>query len=233
MSHDASRRDFLASLAATAATASLAGCAFPATAGASAGAAAEGFDDAWSARVRAAQHKAVFDAPEVSDGLALTQAWIYRAGYRDALGVAARDAVPVVVLRHAAVVLAVDDALWAKHGIGALRTIDDPKTKKPAERNPWSRTPAGTPLDADLVSLLGPGTDATVEGVIRAGGVVLACNLALLRNAQRIARAKGGDVAAIHAELRAGVVPGVIVQPSGIYATARAQEAGAVFMRST
>ena len=48
-----------------------------------------------------------------------------------------------------------------------------------------------------------------------------------------IARQVSGDQAAIHAELRAGVVPGVIVQPSGIYATARAQEAGAVFMRST
>jgi hypothetical protein len=232
-----SRRDFLASVATTAAAATLAAGARAASAAPSAApvpAPDAPFDDSWTRRVAAAKHKAVFDAPEPSDGLALTQAWIYRSGYRAALGAEGRDVVvPVVVFRHAAASLALDDALWAKYGIGALRKIDDPATRKPAERNPWSRPLPGAAPDADLVALLGAGTDPTVEGVLRAGGVVLVCDLALGRVASAIAAKVHGDAAAVHAELRAGVVPGVIVQPSGVYATARAQEVGCVFMRST
>jgi hypothetical protein len=224
------RRDFLTSIATAAATATIAAYARPLAAEPSEPGA---FDDAWTKRVSAAKHKAVFDAPEISDGLALTQAWIYKRGYQEAFGETGTTVVPVVVVRHAAASLAVDDALWAKYKIGALRKIDDPTTKGPAERNPWSRTPAGTAQAADLVAILGPDVDPTVEGVMRAGGVVLVCNLALGRVAGGIAKAVNGNQAAIHAELRAGLVPGVIVQPSGIYATARAQEAGAVFMRST
>jgi hypothetical protein len=228
------RRDFLAQIAATAATAAVASYARPLAAEEPPTTAPDGgFDDTWAKRVSAAKHKAVFDAPEFSDGLALTQAWIYKRGYEAALGDRGPSVVPIVVVRHAAASMAVDDALWAKYKIGALRKVDDPKTKAPAERNPWSRTPAGTAQPADLVAILGADVDPTVEGVIRAGGIVLVCNLALGRVAGGIAKQVSGDQAAIHAELRAGLVPGVIVQPSGIYATARAQEVGAVFMRST
>jgi len=227
------RRDFLAQIAATAATAAVATYARPLAAEAPSAAPDGAFDDTWSKRVSAAKHKAVFDAPEFSDGLALTQAWIYKRGYEAALGDRGPSVVPVVVVRHAAASMAVDDALWAKYKIGALRKVDDPKTKAPAERNPWSRTPAGTAQPADLVAILGADVDPTIEGVIRAGGIVLVCNLALGRVAGGIAKQVNGDQAAIHAELRAGLVPGVIVQPSGVYATARAQEVGAVFMRST
>jgi hypothetical protein len=220
------RRTFLTSLAATAALGAL-----PAPLAAEH--ATGPFDDSWTARVKAAAHKAVFDAPEANDGLALTQAWIYRRGFRDALGADGPQVVPVIVLRHQTAALALDDALWAKYQIGALRKIDDPTTKKPAERNPWSRTPAGTPPDADLAAILGGPVDPTLEGVIRSGGVVLVCNLALTRVAQSVAKKNNLDAAAVLAEFRAGLVPGVVVQPSGIYAAARAQEAGCVFMRST
>jgi hypothetical protein len=233
MSDDRSRRDFLTALAATAATASLAGTARPAgamPAPAQAPAAAP-FDDTWSRRVQAAKHKAVFDGPEISDGLPLLQAWIYRRGY-EAMGSAPGDIVPVVVLRHAGSVLALDDALWAKYALGAARKVDDPETKQPATRNLWSRTAPGKG-SAEVAAILGAGTDPTVEGVIRSGGVVLVCNLAIGRVARGIARERNLQADAVHAELRAGVVPGAIVQPSGIYATARAQEVGAVFMRST
>lgn len=228
MSHDRSRRDFLTTLAAGAAATSLPSLARPAVASA---AAPTPFDDGWTARVAAAKHKAVFDGPDPSDGLPLVQAWIYRRGY-EAMGSAPRDIVPVVVLRHAAAGMALDDAVWAKYKLGALRKIDDPVTKQPAERNPWSRTPAGK-TDADMESILGPGVDPTVEGVIRAGGVVLVCNLALTRVSRSIAKQNNLKAEDVLAELRAGVVPGVIVQPSGVYATARAQEVGCVFMRST
>lgn len=192
------------------------------------------YDDSWTARVKAAEHKAVFDGPEVADGLPILHAWIYRAGYDAALGAHGRDAVvPVVILRHLGTVVAMDDALWAKYGIGAQRKIDDPATKQPATRNPWARRREGHTQDARIAALLGPDVDVTVEGLVRSGAVVLACELAMRSFALGVAARTGQSVDEIVAELRAGVIPGVIVQPSGVYAAARAQEAGAVFMRST
>lgn len=191
------------------------------------------YDDSWTRRVVAARHKAVFDSPEVSGGLALVQAWIYRAGYRAAMKSGGDEVVPVVVLRHLGTGLALDDAMWAKHRIGENRKINDPVTKTPAVRNPWSRrSPADVP-DENVVALLGPDADTTVEGLVKSGAVVLACELAMRSFARGIAARSGGNADEVFRELRTGVVPGVIVQPSGVYATARAQEVGCTFMRSS
>lgn len=234
------RRTFLAQAAGAAAAA----CATPLAAladtpaapgapGASTPAGPDVFDDAWTARVRAARHRAVFDAPSIEDGLVLWQAWLFRRGCREALGAEGRDAVvPVLVLRHAATLMAFDDALWAKYDLGTQRKIDDPATKKPAVRNPWARTRADAP-PGERDAVLGDEPAPTVEGMLASGAVVLTCGMAIRRFAQGLATRTKGDPEAVRQELQRGVVPGVLVQPSGIYATLRAQEAGCTFMRST
>jgi hypothetical protein len=237
------RRDFLTQLAAAGlATAGLStvGCAAGAQ-GLAAGAAptaaggAPAFDDTWTARVRDARHKAVFDAPEVQDGLGLWQAWLFRRGYKEALGDAeARAAVPVVVIRHAATLLAIDDALWAKYKLGESRKINDPVLKKPAERNPFARPLPDAPKpEGNFALMLGGEPEPSVEGLVKGGAVVLACNLALNNLIGGIARRSSQPEAQVRAEVLANLVPGVILQPSGVYAVLRAQEVGCVYMRST
>ena len=239
------RRDFLAQLAAAglvSAGLSTVGCAAAAQGAATGastapapGGATAAFDDAWTARVRDARHKAVFDSPEVSDGLGLWQAWLFRRGYRDALGRdAERSAVPVVVIRHAATVLAIDDALWAKYKLGETRKVNDPVLKKPAERNPFARPLPDAPKpEGNFAVMLEGQPEPNLEGIIRGGGVVLACNVALENMIGAIARRTTQPVETVRAEVRAHLVPGVILQPSGVYAVLRAQEVGAVYMRST
>ncbi len=219
MDSPADRRAFLTRLAAAGVAATGVGAALP---GLAHGETAAGdWDDSWTARVRAAKHRVVFDAPDPADGLAFTQAWIYQQGYQDALGAAPADLARVIVLRHAGVVMALDDSLWAKYTIGEWQKIDDPATSKPAVRNPWATPTTG-------------GQAGTSMAELRETGVIfLACNLALNRRIDQIAKRTGADAAALRTEVRAHLVPGVIVQPSGIYATARAQESGCVFMRST
>lgn len=190
------------------------------------------YDDSWTARVRAAKHKAVFDSPDVNEGLGLLQPWIYRSGYRAALQATPEEIVPVVVLRHAGTALALDDALWAKYAFGTDRKITDPATGKPAERNPWARRREGEAPDATFAAVLGGPIDPTVVGLLQSGGIVLACEVAMKSFSRMLAKKVNGDAPTIFAELRAGVIPGVIVQPSGVYATTRAQEAGCAFMRS-
>jgi hypothetical protein len=219
MDSSADRRGFLTRLAAAGVAAAL-----PTVAEAATPVAPSDWDDAWTARVRAAKYRMVFDAPEPADGLALGQARRYRDGYEAALGATGADVVPVVVLRHFAIVLAFDDAIWSKYGVAEWRKIKHPTSGQLTAYNPFSR----------------PHTDEErkeagtfLEGLIATGTVVLGCNLAASALAAQMAKLKGADVAAVQAEVRAGLVPGVILQPNGIYATARAQDAGCAFMRST
>ena len=231
--NDLRRRGFLARLAGgTLALTGIAAVAPGLAAAADVPASSSDYDDAWTARVRKAKHKEVFDSPEIGDGTALVHPWTYRAGYRTVLNQGGDAVIPVVVLRHGGTALALDDAIWKKYGIGTNRKINDPLTKQPAERNPWARRAPGAEPDATIVALLGPDADVTVEGLVKSGAVVLACDLAL-RAFSRGFAARGGTAEEIHAELRAGLIPGVIPQPSGIYATTRAQEAGCTFLKST
>lgn len=225
------RREFLTHVAVAAAAMATTACAAPVaaaglaspTSGASRSAP---FDDTWTRRVAAARHKAVFDSPEVGDGLALTHATFYMQGYREQHNLGGSDVVPVVVLRHFGTVVALNDSIWEKYALGERYKIKDPATGKDALRNPFLRV--GKDEKNAFVS-----PEASVEGLVASGAVLLACNKAAMRFAGMMAEKFKRDVEEVRAEFRAGVIPGVQLQPSGIYATMRAQDMGASFIKST
>jgi hypothetical protein len=173
--------------------------------------------------VAAAKHKAVFDSPEPADGLGLWHVGAYLRGYKTVFDTAPADVRPVLVLRHTATALAMDDALWAKYALGKAVKSKDPATKRWYAYNPISR-PHRDEEKAWASSFL--------EASIESGVTVLACNQALTGFAGEAAARLKLDRAATIEEFRKGLVRGVILQPSGIYATMRAQEVGCVFMRS-
>jgi hypothetical protein len=189
-------------------------------------AAAPVFDDSWTRRVVAARHKAVFDAPEVRDGAALFQAAIYREGYRAALGAEPTDVVPVLVLRHTATVLTLDDAIWARYPVARLFKVRPPEARK---KDPW---PTHNPFSRPHAESERQYEQYFLAALLASGVVVLGCHNAFQGITYRLAKEVGADVAAVRAEARAGMVPGALLQPSGIYATLRAQEVGCTFMRS-
>ena len=182
------------------------------------------FDDTWTRRVATAKYKAVFDSPEPADGLALVHATFYAQGYREQLGTPQSDLVPVVVLRHAGTPLALNDTLWEKYQLGERTKVKDPLTNADALRNPFARR-------EEKNGIVPP--DASIEGLIASGAVVLACNKAAMRMAASYAQKLNRDVEEVRAEFRAGLLPGVLLQPSGIYAVHRAQEVGCSFIKST
>src|SRR5207237_837465 len=108
------------------------------------------WDDSWFGRLTA-KHKAVFDSPQIEDGFALGHASGYIRGMQDVTGASSTEVQTVVVIRHAAVPMILNDAMWEKYGIGEERKI---KTSgggdKWATRNeyigtaPSSERPAGT-----------------------------------------------------------------------------------------
>ena len=68
----------------------------------------------------------------------------------------------VVVLRHAAFPIALNNAMWEKYKIGELFNIIDPETKSPAVKNPFLQPKPGIlPVDDMAVDrLLAKGTSS-------------------------------------------------------------------------
>jgi intracellular sulfur oxidation DsrE/DsrF family protein len=228
------RRDFLTRVATTAAVV-VAGsaCASPLAAASAANADRMGhgrqspkFDDSWTSRVRAAAHRAVFDSPGISDGLALEHATVFMDNYHDQFGTSDADTVPVIVMRHQGTVLALGDEVWAKYELGAYAKVNDPTTGAAATRNPFVRV-----LASDKNGLIEPGS--TLPALQARGAVLLVCNRALKHFASLQAKQRNVNADDVMHDFISGLVPGVIVQPSGVYAVLRAQEAGCVVMRST
>ncbi len=224
------RRDFLTKVAA-AATVVVAGGVYAAPLAAASAPShrshgAPAFDDTWTARVSAAKHRAVFDSPAMDDGLALEHALAYLTGYHEMFDTSDDDMGVVVVMRHMGTSMAMGDALWDKYEVGKSSKTKDPATGAEARRNPFI---TGTPGDKE--GAVSP--SATLAALRGRGVVLLACNRALMHFAATEAKKRKQDLEATKAEMRAGLAPGVILQPSGIYANMRAQEVGCGFIKST
>lgn len=184
------------------------------------------FDDSWTNRVRAAAHRAVFDSPAVSDGLVFGHATAFMDNYHEMFGTTDAETVPVIVMRHQGTVLALGDAMWAKYELGAYTKLNDPTTGSVATRNPFVRVVA-----SDTHALIEP--ESTLTALRARGAVLLVCNRALKHFASLQAKQRGMNESDVMNDFLAGLVPGAIPQPSGIYAMIRAQEAGCAVVRST
>jgi hypothetical protein len=157
----------------------------------------------------------------------LFQAALYRQGYKLALGADAKDVVPVIVLRHRATVLAMDDALWAKYPVARVANV------KPSEANRKKDPfPAFNPYARPHTEAEKEYGEYLLEGAARrrGGGAGLQQRLPGLH----LPPGQGGQGRPRRAPRRGarGLLRGVTLQPSGVYATLRAQEVGCTFMRS-
>jgi intracellular sulfur oxidation DsrE/DsrF family protein len=185
-----------------------------------------GWDLSWVDRVEKAKHRMVFDQPEVADGLAETNALVYLMGYRDVYQTADADMGVVIVVRHAAIPAVLNDDMWARLKLGEDTKMKDPTSGETAKRNPLVNVKADDKHAATLA-------DGGLDSLIARGVIVLVCNLALMRFGGKLAKAANIPVEEAHKTITASLVPGCIRQPSGIFAVARAQEAGCHFLRST
>lgn len=185
------------------------------------------WDDSWTMRLTA-KHKAVFDSPEISDGFIAGPAYAarYLTGLDEALGVKGADAQVVIVIRHQAIPFAFNDAMWAKYGIGErlkIKSGDKWATANPmGAMRPPSKRPGANP---DAIQ-------PRLEWFNAHGHVLLGCGIATQGWATTIAHGVGGKAQAVFDELKANLVPGLILQPNGVYAVLRAQEAGCVSIRA-
>jgi hypothetical protein len=184
------------------------------------------WDMSWLDRVARAKHKQVFDAPGMAEGMALTNAVVWLNGYSEVYKTTDADMAAVLVFRHKGLPVVLGDDIWAQMTYAEDDKINDPATSAPTKRNPFLKA-AGGRGGASLM----PGGD--LESLIARGVIVLACNLALMRQAGVFAKAAGITREQAQQKLIDSVVPGVIRMPSGVFATSRAEEAGCQFLRSS
>jgi hypothetical protein len=179
----------------------------------------------------------VFDAPEIADGTALHQARSWMAGYAEVYAARDADMSAVIVVRHAAIPMVLDDTLWSRYEVakqlanpdeGEPVVLKDPASGELPRRNPFLSANA---KPGDRYGVIWP--DGGLDALIGRGAIVLACNLALRRAVSIVAKADRVSPDAARATVLAHLVPGVVVMPNGIFAVTRAQEAGCRYIRAT
>jgi hypothetical protein len=207
------RRGFVKSIAAGAAALVAAGSWSPAWAAANPNEESPALSDAWVAKIRG-KHKQVFDATSPNGGFAPAFALNFMQGYKDTHNSPASDLTAVISFRHFAMPMVLNDSVWAKYHIGEIIGVTDPKTSAPATRN----------IFRDAVPL-SPGL--TYEQLLARPSIIMtACNVALTVISGLAAPKAGVSADVAKAEWTAGLIPGVNLVPSGVYAISRAQEAG-------
>ena len=180
------------------------------------------FDDAWTRKLTG-MYRAVFDSPEIDDGTAVFNAFSFMKGFEDMYKVADAEVNAVIVIRHRAIPMILDDELWARYKLGEYAKVKDPTTNQWAVRNPFW---APDPKDKSSA-------DYAIETLVKRGVVLLGCALATRGFAGILALRTKDKPDAMFDELRRHLLPTATLQPSGIFAVMRAQVAGCHYMRST
>jgi hypothetical protein len=180
---------------------------------------AQTWDTSWTAKVTG-KHKAMFDVPEISGGGGVMRAAIWGRQYTDVLKLTPADLSTVIVIRHAAIPLIMNQAFWAEYEVG----------KEEKLKNDEGKTMKTNPVLA--VDDSKPASYLMLDKQIANGAIALACNMAFAGIVSMVAKRDKLKNPEAREKAKSYIVPGVILQPSGIFANVMAEEAGCVFVRA-
>ena len=179
------------------------------------------WDLSWVDRITAANTRAVFNAEKIDHGYAIFGAEDVIEQFHDVYGTSDKATCAVIVFRHEAMVIGFNDTIWAKYKVGEEEKVVDPDTKVSATRNIfWKAREGASPEDAVR----------SISALQQRGLICLVCNRATSGWSAQIAKKTDQKEADVYAELRANLIPGAYLVPSGIFALVRAQNAGCAYM---
>jgi hypothetical protein len=196
--------------------------------------------DAWIAEVKGT-HKCLFDFPQHKNAMPLLHILNYINTYSSAYKVDASEVGTVGTLysagNQASIMMAFNDAIWAKYNLGAYSGLKD-ADGKPYTRNVFNRpTPADLHLllkaiDAPPIPALAGAMPALgIESLQKMGTKFILCANALGIWCLELEARGQGKAADIEKELRANTLPGVTIVPAMVIAIEKAQEAGIRYNR--
>lgn len=178
--------------------------------------------DGWLVGLRA-PNRTLFDIPSIGDGLGLVHVLNYFDTYNRAYNVKDSDINAVGTFYGQTTLLAANDAMWAKYRLGELLNQKN-SAGQPQTMNPW-RTSVHA-LGREI-------SPAGIEALQKRGVVFIACNNAINFWVSQIASARSVDIATVDRDIRANLLPGVVVVPAMVIAIEKAQKAGMAYNRQT
>ena len=221
LSQNTGRRGFLGSLAAGAATLGIANLAAPLKSFAGTPTPVNNMadPDAWFSSLDLKKHKIVYDSPHQNGIFAFAWPRVFLLT-NAATGTPEKDCGVVVVLRHDSIPFAMEDRLWEKYKFGETFKVND-AAGKPATKNAFWKPAAGT------YNVPGFGVIQIGINELQASGVMFCvCDAALTVYSAALAQGMGKDAAEVKKDWVSGVLPGIQIVPSGVWALGRAQEKG-------
>lgn len=175
----------------------------------------EDWDLSWIEKLKG-KHTAVFDCTEPESGNGVWRASIWKKQNIDVLKATPGNIVPVIVLRHTAIILAMQQSFWDKYDIGTAKKVTDPQTDAPTTKNPV--------LAAE---------ESGLRSQMASGAVALACNMAFQECIGKIVASDKVSKDEARKRAVAYLIPGVILQPSGVFAVIHAQKSGASYIKAS
>jgi intracellular sulfur oxidation DsrE/DsrF family protein len=214
------RRGFLARVAAAVAAAG----ALPLVSSDAAAQAPQASDhDKWLDAV-SGKHRQLFDMAAMDNGLPLIHILNYFNTYASAYGAKPGDVNAIGTFYGMTTLLGVNDAMWAKYQVGSALKVNDHKTGAPATRNPW-RTDPEIKIGGKAMVM----APASIEALQKLGTTFILCNNALTFFAGELAAATKQQAPAVLTELKANMLPGVVLVPAMVIAIQKVQDKGIAY----
>ncbi|MES1216730.1 MAG: twin-arginine translocation signal domain-containing protein [Bacteroidota bacterium] len=226
------RRHFLGSLASGAAALGIATIAPVVNANAEVNTTtfAPGDPDAWFNQIKG-KHKIVYDATKTHEIMPFIWPRVFLLT-NAATGTPEKDCSVVVVLRHEAIAYAFEDRIWAKYKFSDLLKVDKlggAFQAADAATAVKTRNPFWKPKDGDFKA---PGFGNVNIGIdsLQASGVMFCvCNAAMTVYTNIAAMQMSMKPEDVMKDWMDGLLPGIQVVPSGVWAVGRAQEHGCAY----
>jgi intracellular sulfur oxidation DsrE/DsrF family protein len=178
--------------------------------------------DEWFKKIKG-KHRMIFDVVKPHEILPFAWPRVFLLS-NQATGTSPSDCTVVVVLRHEGIPYAFNSDIWAKYKFGEVFKANDPSTNQPAVRNPFWK-PAKGDFKIPGVGIV----DIGINELQDSGVMFCVCDVAMTVYSAAIGEGMKLDAAEVKKEWMAGLLPGIEVMPSGIWAVGRAQEHGCTY----
>lgn len=211
------RREFLAQLGGLVAASSLGAKQLEAMSSSE----APEWDLSWVDRITAAKNRAVYNQDAVGHGGSIFSAEDVLDQFHAVYGTSDQVTCAVIVFRGGGALVGFNDTIWEKYKVGETEKVADPSTHAPATRNIFWKARDGAGAREAASSL---------TALQQRGLVCLVCNRATKGMAGEFAEKTQQKQADVYAELRANLIPGAYLVPSGIFGLVKAQNAGCAYM---
>jgi intracellular sulfur oxidation DsrE/DsrF family protein len=174
----------------------------------------------WLAKLNGSKRQ-LFDAPAPAGGIPLVHVLNYYDTYNKAFNTPDKDIDGVLTFYGATTFYALNDAAWAKYGLGAFLETKDASGAF-ANANPWRTAP-------QVIGMSLP--QASIEALQQRGATFIVCNNALQIFSSLVAKKGGLDPKVVYEDMKASILPGVILVPGMVVAIEQAQRAGVTYHR--